>query len=681
VESPDPARAKNLLRPMKEPFEVTKATDLTDQEILDTWVPLHDGSVEELLHVDSVMPRFLIGGKGGGRTHLMRYSSFVVQRMRTSSTVDEVSRRAFMAATPYLGVYFRCGGLNSNRFGGKGIDVDAWDSIFAYYMDLWLAQLLVETISEFLQLPGEVDFEAERDFVQAVAETLSQSVPMFGEDEDSLAWLGGVLRSEQRTIDREVNNAAITRRVDVSIRSNPGDLVFDSCSAALKAFRDLRGSKIVFLVDEFENLSERQQFYVNTLIREKTLHVNFVVGSRRYGIKTHQTLSAGEINRRGSEYDEIVLEDYYRHNKPQYTAFCRDMVGRRLVESGFEEVGDLKRLFTVPAEPDEFWSLASLRALKGRVGTQRPHLHRFERQLLTSGMTAVRVREVVEAVRIDEHPVVEKFNLLQFYRNWSSSGEPGVDVAHDIAGQGRALLRGNATARNRQSFMHYRADLQAQIQHDVGQPLGYYGITSFILMSGFLPRNLLITLKLITRWAEFQGEQPFEMDNPISLEAQRRGVQEASEWYLKNSRALGVAGENNEAVLRRLGSWLRQMRFVDKPTEVSVCTVSFDRGMLPAKVVEQVDSLVVHNLLIEIQEGQKTKNQENLHSKYQLHPMLAPAFDLPITRRGTMGLSHVEAEVLFDPDSTDAQLRAIGRQRLASLNAPFRGALSDEALF
>src|ERR1700709_725253 len=55
------------------PFEVTKAVDFTDAQIEATWVDWPSGGFLHLADPRSPMPRFLVGGMGGGRKHTPRY--------------------------------------------------------------------------------------------------------------------------------------------------------------------------------------------------------------------------------------------------------------------------------------------------------------------------------------------------------------------------------------------------------------------------------------------------------------------------------------------------------------------------------------------------------------------------------------------------------------------------------
>src|SRR3546814_449440 len=67
----------------RNPFNITKAVDFSDQQVLDTWVDLPTaGGFFELADPTSPMPLLLLGGKGSGRTHLMRYFSYRSEERR-----------------------------------------------------------------------------------------------------------------------------------------------------------------------------------------------------------------------------------------------------------------------------------------------------------------------------------------------------------------------------------------------------------------------------------------------------------------------------------------------------------------------------------------------------------------------------------------------------------------------
>ena len=137
-------RGRDVNIPRENPFNVTKAVDLDDKQIGDYWVDLPgSGGFKDLVKPTSPMPMIILGGKGSGKTHILRYCSYQVQRMRHKSDVG-----AGLQKEGYIGIYLRCGGLNASRFSGKGQSEQAWSALFQQYMDLWLAELFVTTVSD-----------------------------------------------------------------------------------------------------------------------------------------------------------------------------------------------------------------------------------------------------------------------------------------------------------------------------------------------------------------------------------------------------------------------------------------------------------------------------------------------------------------------------------------------------
>ena len=67
------------------------------------------------------------------------------------------------------------------------------------------------------------------------------------------------------------------------------------------------------------------------------------------------------------------------------------------------------------------------------------------------------------------------------------------------------------------------------------------------------------------------------------------------------------------------------------------------------------------------------RNDVRVDAKYQIHPMLAPSrWDLPISRRGSVGLNGDEINAIFAPHHA-AEFDAVVERRTAAMNAPSFG--------
>ena len=62
------------------PFSITKATDFSDNEINEYWVNVNKDY--NVLNTNDIMPKYVLGGKGCGKTHLLRYFSYPLQKIR-----------------------------------------------------------------------------------------------------------------------------------------------------------------------------------------------------------------------------------------------------------------------------------------------------------------------------------------------------------------------------------------------------------------------------------------------------------------------------------------------------------------------------------------------------------------------------------------------------------------------
>ncbi|MEA3274822.1 MAG: hypothetical protein U9Q81_05930, partial [Pseudomonadota bacterium] len=187
----------------RNPFDITKATDLSDEEIQLLWVDMPaSGGFEALAKPTSPMPMMVLGGKGSGKTHLLRYYSFAVQKLRHSRRLLEGVKK-----DGFVGVYVRCGGLNYSRFSGKGQSEEVWNSVFAYYVDLWLAYGVLSTIAEVLA-QSELEENEHEAFCRSVCSLFTTQEKI---ECSSLNEILALFDAERKNLDARINNAALTR--------------------------------------------------------------------------------------------------------------------------------------------------------------------------------------------------------------------------------------------------------------------------------------------------------------------------------------------------------------------------------------------------------------------------------------------------------------------------------------
>lgn len=681
------------------PFQVTKAVDFSDEQIQSLWVDFpEEGGFFEMAKPTSPMPMLILGGKGSGKTHLMRYFSSSLQALRHPGDVPWGIRRE-----GFLGIYLRCGGLNASRFAGKGQDSDIWRTVFQYYMDIWIAQLTLRTVLEVL---GDSLQSVEAFLCRRILE-LFDVPPVFGDD-PSLRGLISLLHNIQRAVDNSVNNCVITRKLDVQIACSPARLIFGIPQILEIDVAAFRGLTFLYLIDEFENLQAEQQKYINTLVREKEAPCTFKIGARLYGLRTMQTFSADEEIKEGSEYERLPLDARIRTRKEDYRTFSTDLVLRRLSESGYADAS----INSKAGIEGYFENLSSGRFREKdtlfveKKGPLRAYFEKLRKQLRdASGSGAApgiskasAIEDAIQFLSCPGYPLLEKVNIYLLYQAWSR-GESLPEAASAIGRQCKVFVEsgtdlgiepegdldetdvgaaetGDAYAR---TFAHYHADLLAQLYKDYRRRPSYFGFDTFVELSHGLPRNLLVILKNVFTWGRFRGEEPFS-GGLISVESQDRGVRDASEWFFHDARIAGPEGRVIRDSIARLAVFFREYRFSDKPAEVALASFSFDPSQISQEAQGVIDLAEKWSLLVSVTGGQKDRNSMRVDSKYQLSRMLSPRWDLPVARRGTIPLLPEEINAIFGP-SWSGDFRSLLQRRIEKLNVPFgRGYESRDQL-
>lgn len=659
------------------PFNITKAVDFSDQEINDYWVDIPSGEgFAAMAKPTSPMPMFILGGKGSGKTHLMRYFSYALQHIRHGQDVVSGIQK-----DGYIGIYLRCGGLNSARFRDKGQTEETWADVFAYYMELWLSQLVLGTVLNAVGGTSEL-----RDRESGLVAELSASIHLGKRaSPTSLSGLNTLLRELQQELDGVVNNSAISRTLSVHIAVTRGDLVFGipkAIAANLPSFRDCL---FLYLIDEFENLSESQQKYVNTLLRERPSPCSFKIGARMYGVRTFSTYSADEDNKEGSEFEVLRLDAILRGNR-HYGDFAKRLIAKRLAEfkrapsdsATLDAMTEsLDECFEEPPE-SQFSTADTAYVIEKYSGRERPYFKALRRHL-EQGIVAganpglkqlTDIDKTLSLLQCPDLPLLEKLNLFLFYKDWSSK-KPLLEVARVIADECADHITGGIEkGRYQRTLLHFKADLLAQMYRETDQRQPYVGLKTFIEISSGLPKNLLILLKHIFAWATFNGEQPFR-GNPISIRSQQVGVLEASEWFYRDARMIGRDGQLVMDSINRLGTLFRGIRFSEKPSECSCSTFSADVSRSSEAARRVLDLAEKWSLLIDVG-GQRDRNTDRIDAKYQLNRILAPRWDLSIYRRGVLALTTTEVNSVFDPEHVN-EFDSLRETRVARMSAPFFG--------
>ncbi|RMP72537.1 hypothetical protein ALQ20_05431 [Pseudomonas syringae pv. atrofaciens] len=647
------------------PFDLTKASDFSDTQIFNYWVDIVEehGGLLTVLNLKSVMPMLLLGGKGSGKTHLMRYCSAPVQSLRHNGSLSSAVNHE-----GYLGIYVSADGLNVGRFAGKGQTQETWTAIFGFYFELWLALNLISiVISKQKSEPIEFDEQSFTKEIFALFDTPPQEI-------ETLDSLYNLLEKTLRKVDSIVNNSSVTRTLNgLEITFSPGRLCFGIPSVISKYENSFSNATFVYLIDEIENLSEEQQKFLNSLIRYRKGNATLRVGARLYGIKTYATLGSGEPIKRNSEYERIELDSFLRGHEKEYAKLAEELVVKRLnsAHTGILEFKDVSSFFEAISPTNFYQELTSkLSTSRKSLENDRPYFEKLKGNLsqVFGKESEKKIHSIIELLRADDFPLIEKLNILQLYKKW---GDPRQihEAAVQINQDSNELIKKSTPSRDyTQTFEHFDSDLLAQLFRDYSRKIPYAGLDTLIHLSQGVPRNLLGVLKQIYRRSLFAGEKPFA-GGIISLQSQTEGVMDSAVWFWDDAQPDSYGTEVRDAV-ERLAILLRSIRYSDKPSECDLCSFSVDESKISDHARLTLERAENWSYLLKIRDGAKNKNTQSVDSKFQLSPMLAPKWGLSVHRRGTLEIRPDFANSIFD-NALSSNFDALLKSRISAMSAPY----------
>ncbi|OGU56385.1 MAG: hypothetical protein A2V66_06055, partial [Ignavibacteria bacterium RBG_13_36_8] len=609
----------------------------------------------------------ILGAKGSGKTHLMRYYSFHLQKLRNvQNLIEGIYNEGF------IGIYTLCSGLNPYRFCGKNISEDRWKSVFAYYFELWLAQITLGVLKEISEHTSEGIFNKANIYKRIVDLFDFRTNVKLETFQDIINFINDLRKS----VDMAVNNAFIPGKLDaLDIKVTTGKLIFGIPKVIVSEIDKFRKIKFLYLIDEFENISKDQQIHVNTLLREKEAPSTFKIGVRLYGMKTYLTYSGDEENKEGSEFEKLILDKYLREY--DYKKFFRGMCEKRILYN--KEVYE-KDSSNVKLEKyfEEFTNQDIVENIKQKYhDKEKPYFHKLEKKLENARCTDIKT--VIDLLKYHEDPLLERTNIFLFYRGWKKKDRDFLAIATEIKRSLDKYLKDPKfdTLHNR-VLEKFRSDIISQMQDECGEDIHYSGFDELLEISHGIPRVLIVLLKNITKWSSFKGEKPFCENSKISARAQINGLKETSEWFWEDARLPGPEGEVVKKCILRIALLLREIRYSDLPPECSLTAFTFDETKLSAEASANIDLAEKFSYLIKVGE-RRDKNSKKINPIYQINRILAPKWDLPIAKRGELSLDPREVNTIFS-DSAEDTYKDIIKQRKLKYNAPFEIQQSNEVV-
>jgi len=655
---------KNII---ENPFELTKASDFSDNQIFDYWVNMktkENNGLLDFINPTSVMPMMILGSKGCGKTHLMRYCSEPVQLMRNENNIISTIKKE-----GYLGIYVHANALNSGRFYGKGQDDETWYLVFSYYFEIWIVLYLFDILKNII---NSIDDLIEKDIIKSILKLININLTHI----DSLDKLIEYFEETRKNIDNIVNDCAITRKIDkLKIIFNSGDLIYGIPKILNERIEILSNTIFLYLIDEMENFNETQQVFINTLIRYRKGNVSIKVGARLYGIKTYKTYPNGEEIRERAEFEKAEFDKFLNYRT--YSDFIKNLIIKRLnninIETFVNNITDLNKYFQ-EIEACDYYKNETLKIVSSRE-KERVYFKKL-RNNLKKYTKEKQLNDIISNLSLPEYPLLEKLNIFILYQNFNKDIAL-LELSESIKLNVNSLITNinNDSSKNYyQAYQHFNNDMLAQLYREYGRGITYSGLETIIHLSQGAPRNALSLLKNIYKRAIFNGEEPF-LNDKISIKSQTEGIADTAEWFWDDVH-LDNNGVRIRIAIENLSTLFRYIRFSNKPTECDLSSFSVDINILSEEARNTIKNAENWSYLIRQTKGRKSKNTRRINDSFQLAPILTPKWGLSQRRGGTIEIMEDLANAIFGESREDFQKEL--RKRLKSISFEFNDKFNYE---
>lgn len=597
------------------PFSISKASDLSNEDIQNFWV---DGiNFSDFIDPSSLKPKIIVGGKGSGKTHLMKRFSYDVQILEKKTIASIIKDDC------YIGIFMRASTLLGGRFNHTK-DKKKWQAIFYYYFELFFTKTYLFPVLEQL----EYEYPDKKDqLVKEILDLFDKEI-----EAETLSNIKKRLSDEVKKINRCVNDYLFDNDSinDINHIVSRTELIFGIPKVVKSVFKDI--SKIEqltfnYFIDEFENFEPQQQRYIQTLVRESGDICTFRIGIRSHAFNsdTLKTEHSSERNKMGSETELIYLDDWLMEDKKKYRDFALEIIQKKFNPENILDIKEYKifllRLF------DES---------SGRICDSGKAFKSLTAELKKNVTNSV-IQGIIKNLKTDD-PLMDKLNIYNFYKN----------KEEDYLKRSE-FVKKNGVSNNDKEKQNENMKAQLYEENLDTNPI-YLGLDAFIKISDFNPRHMINIMGYVYDWVDYcEGD----MSKKIPYKEQIHSERKLLLWFKDDYDTSGKYGHQLSLYIDKFCRYLKAVRFSPKPIDTSVTSffVSQENYM---KYKEQFDSLSKRMIIIKKKERKgKNKNAHTLEYQFRINFVYSEKYQLPLIDRGTIEVDNSVLNVIFDDNDND----------------------------
>ncbi|HET7832540.1 MAG TPA: hypothetical protein VFK88_06205 [Gallionella sp.] len=578
------------------------------------------------------------GGRGCGKTALLRYLSFHSQFSDSRTTLPDTVFET-------VGLYLKADTQYFSAFTGAGIDDLKWRYIFEHALCLALAEQIIGAVSlincnsERQQKYGKLDC---LNFSRAVGGFSDKPVP------DSLEAFSEWLRCRRQQLARWFRN----------FDDSPPPELYPLREFLLALIEEIRAKlsymeKTVFAVyiDEYENLLDDQQKLLNTLIKGGEPPLIFHIAMKPNGMRTRMTIGNEAIQEK-ADFRKIKLDDELR---PDFALFTAELFFFLLVKSGLPEslTPVMPHQLQDPSQiksrqSDEKYRARVLGEIRRVLPGQRnseiaesilddPVLSKRWRQLISDGLRAQRSTIKPEQFLDKDFPDATIVCASLLHQSTKTADEILAELKKLGAGDPSRFKEGDW-------IHHFLIGTLLLIYLPFRQrpcPV-YAGFNAFVSISSTNVRHFIELCH--TSIGKFDADCDFA-NFYVSIEDQAKAAFKTSLAFKEEVAGSGDMGNRLLAIVNFLGKLFRLSQGRPSQSEAERTHFCIVNDQVSSNAQEVLNEAIKWSVFFEEPES-KVKSVRYESSEYVLNPIYAPFFGISYNKGRKLEISGSQAEAM-----------------------------------
>ncbi|ETA67186.1 hypothetical protein MettiDRAFT_0599 [Methanolobus tindarius DSM 2278] len=259
------------------------------------------------------------GHRGSGKSMILKYLSCEQQVKRQFTTEwDKQNIGIYVKLKPNM-----MKSMKNDRF---GLYSNGWDSFFRTYINLIIGEAIVGTLEEMNNL-NNIDSNSIDNFIQEMKylfpSLFSKNIAM---NSSNLRYLKLGIRNLRNSLtdnwDKSNTNICF-----------PPDFLYQLQDALKSNITPFYDKNLYILLDEYDNLDDKQQKIVNTLIKDRDFH--YKIGVKLLGMS--YDCIGHDVLEENHDFVYVNTDRFdYDGSSKEYIGFVREIANRRLLAYNYE---------------------------------------------------------------------------------------------------------------------------------------------------------------------------------------------------------------------------------------------------------------------------------------------------------------------------------------------------------